>query len=293
MSTQITGRFPTPFIPKPPDPSAGKGSAGIFSLRRRAHKQLAEAHRMPDDARRIRALEETYRHLIADPEQYAALVEEILLLLPWAKLRQRNLAESAYWLAELERRLPHNPAHISLRWQLMSGLREAGRKDDYLAQCKTMLADPSVTGDKHRDAVLQIIATLYGDFSRAACEEAVSFAHDGLRDQLPLKPVLELCRCPETFDSIGEARTWASAIDAAAFSFSSLMRSDALLVHARAAELSGDRRSMYLYAAAAVAEKVDHLPARYWLIRTKLYVPEADPTWIRCPIRRNGPGSST
>lgn len=252
----------------------------MFSRPWRLRRHLTQAYLRPDDPQTIRALEEACRRQAAALPAGSgdATIEEALTFLVWANLRQQSLPAAASWLDELDTLNPSLPTIRSPRWQLMGQLLEMGDVAGYSVQARAFLSHPLIDYEKNSGAILDAIKTVYERVSSQECATVIEAANPALLRNEAVKASLDLSRCPRVFTTLEEGRSWADKIQPDVFTFSHWMRSDALLVRARAAELGADWQSMYLHSVAAFVEKPDHPPARYWMVRTKLYAADADPT---------------
>ena len=251
----------------------------MFSRQWRLRRHLTQAYRTPDDSQTVRALEEACRQAaVASDWNGDSTLEEGVKFLVWANLRQQSLPAAAFWLDELDRHNPNLPTIGSLRWQLMGQLLEMGDMAGYLAQARSFLSNPLIDYEMNNGAVLDAISTVYERVSPQECATVLQGANAALLRNELVTASLDLSRCPRVFTTLEEGQSWADKIHPDVFTFSRRMRSDALLVRTRAAELRGDLRSMYLHSVAALVDKPDHPPAQYWMVRTKLYAADADPT---------------
>ena len=282
MTEPDAEKLPEPFEFSLQPPSTGQRMGRLFTRKGRAQRTLWRAYSDLNSSAKQEALTHRVVRLLRGGRQRerAALntfVRLGLLYLVWYHMRKDQLEGACKWMVDLDEEFPDLPERVSLRWELMQRLLASGDTDGYVSQAQKLLADPLVKPGVHAPAILHAVSTTYGQVSPSACEGVVGAANAQIARARQLRAALALCRCPRAFVSRREAESWTQQANPEHLGFSSVMRADALVVAARAAEWSNSADAMIRCVNEALGLVPGHLQARYWLARARFRQSGGDP----------------
>jgi len=250
----------------------------------RARLGLWKACERPDDAPVWQSLERTLQKLRdrrkPGESKTDGVICDLLIHLAWHSLHVGDLDASCRRLGELDAYHVDGAdlsPRVSLRWSNMERLLVVNELRAYVEQARRFVADPLV-GRAEAAEVLKATRIVYEQVSPIDCAAVLSSANGLLGRSPVLKACLAVCQCPERFASAGEAASWASRVPLEHTAFSSRLKIDARLIHARAAEWAGNFDLMEKRASEAVGAAPGHLSACYWLARARLYHSGRDPS---------------
>jgi hypothetical protein len=247
----------------------------------RARRALARALEAPDAADRAerasRAVGPLLRGARPGDPAFGRTLENLLVFLCWHATKSGVPAEAERWLDLLETKCPSAPQRLALRWNLVKALWRSSDLLRITRQSKALVADRTATPEKWAGVAADLVERAYVCGSLAAAREIVAAAHPAIKQLPQVQAMASVCECPASFTSLDEAKKWAGLLKPQAIADRGVMRADACLALAAAAEWAADWKKMTQWTIEALCSAPAHKPTLYWVTRARLHSPAGDP----------------
>ena len=247
----------------------------------RARHALVTAFEFPDDTRRVEKVERTVTALLRGPSRGNAdlgqTIVDLLVFLCWHATRRGGLAKAANWLDLLARECPNATQRMALRWDLVKRLWQAADLKGFTKQAKALVSDKAAIPAKWTEVALDIAARAYVGVSAGCAREIISSANQEIKRLPQIQAMLALCECPTAYTSLGDAQKWMTRLMPETLGSCRVMRADALLALAAAAEWTRDWEKMIDWTIEALRAAPSHPLVLYWLCRARLRFPGGSP----------------
>jgi len=145
-----------------------------------------------------------------------------------------------------------------------------GDLQTYLQHAQAFLADERRSLREQKHDILAVVATVYERLSPTSCGELIAAAHAPLRQAPELKSALNVCRCPERFESRSIAEHWLEQFDPDDLTFCPAMQAASFVIRARVMEICGDFGAMERAADEALRLTPQWPGAQHWKVRAAL-----------------------
>lgn len=247
----------------------------------RARRALARALDIPDAEDRVKGADRSARLLLREVRgknpEISRTLEDLLVFLCWHATTRGNLKLAQQWLDHLLKTCPNADRRLALRSDLAKASLQASDLDGFVKHAKALAADKATTPEIWAATVVDMVGRAYVRVSPACAREIIASANARIKAHPQVDAMLAVCECAAGFASADDAQKKVTRIRPEMVTVWRVIRADACLAQAVAAEWVGDVKKMLERGIEALQAAPSYPAALYWLARARLHFPEGNP----------------